>query len=268
MSHGARFLLRSSLGEFILGDQKLVVGRGLDCDVVLDDGLASRRHALFRLKDDGVTLEDLGSRNGTLVNGLKIDSFAKLKVGDQVTVGAHLFQLRHAPPTSEERARVPEVPPGQSPTKTWGVGPETDATRAAPNVFHMLQASFDRAVQQESVPDAESAASVLMLSIRASAVRGQKIDVQTMNGVSDRAFALCELTESGRWLDRLCEAWGAARHLADSDRIRRLASLRARYSAEGKDGVLRQYILRMDKLREPSDEDGARRLAQLRDLLP
>lgn len=269
MSNDARFLLRSSLGEFALSEKKLVVGRSLDCDIVLDDGLASRRHALFRHRDGAVTLEDLGSRNGTLVNGQKIDSYAKLKVGDRVTVGAHLFQLRHAPPTNEERAlAAATVQPGLPSTRTFGEGPETGAsTQAAPNVFHMLLASFDRAIEDQCTPDAESAASVLMLSIRASAVRGQKIERATMDGVTDRAFMLCELAQAGRWLDRLCEAWGGARHLPDPERIARMASLRERFSVEGKDGVVREYILRMESQLEPGDEEGAARIAQFRDML-
>ncbi len=52
-------------------DRELVVGRG-EVDVVVDDSEMSRRHALLRPVDDGVEVEDLGSANGTLVDGERI----------------------------------------------------------------------------------------------------------------------------------------------------------------------------------------------------
>ena len=59
--------------ELILADgQESVVGRDPECGVVVDDDRVSRRHAVFTFGDSGWTVTDLGSKNGTLVNGARI----------------------------------------------------------------------------------------------------------------------------------------------------------------------------------------------------
>lgn len=83
-------------GSLVLGDGSRVelganvvgIGRLADCDVVLDDPNASRRHAEVRSDGDGYLLADLGSTNGTLVNGQQVDH-RRLADGDVITIGAH-----------------------------------------------------------------------------------------------------------------------------------------------------------------------------------
>lgn len=62
------------------------IGRDLECDVVLDDPAASRRHAHIEFKDGAYTLTDLGSANGTLVNDQRV-SERRLSDGDRILVG-------------------------------------------------------------------------------------------------------------------------------------------------------------------------------------
>lgn len=77
-----------NVGEsFAVSPGELVIGRGDTCDVqVLDDG-ASRRHALLRIEGNEASLEDLSSRNGTFVNGRRIDR-QRLHDGDKIQVGS------------------------------------------------------------------------------------------------------------------------------------------------------------------------------------
>lgn len=63
------------------------MGRDPGCDIMLDDPSASRRHARIVATPQGYTLEDLGSKNGTLVND-KPAPTARLKAGDVIMVGA------------------------------------------------------------------------------------------------------------------------------------------------------------------------------------
>lgn len=64
----------------------LVVGRAVDCSVHIDDLQASRRHAEVLVRDGSAVLRDLGSANGTFVNGESI-SERRLAVGDRIGVG-------------------------------------------------------------------------------------------------------------------------------------------------------------------------------------
>ncbi|TCO71756.1 FHA domain-containing protein [Chromatocurvus halotolerans] len=66
--------------------ETLTVGRSDDCDITLPSSKVSRQHARFRLAEDGVTVEDLGSSNGTRLNGRAIGSAQALMDGDQVGI--------------------------------------------------------------------------------------------------------------------------------------------------------------------------------------
>jgi hypothetical protein len=74
--------------EHRLNGARLTVGRSSTNDVELrGDGFASARHALFDPRPDGVWLEDVGSTNGTFVNGIRLERARKLVPGDVVRVG-------------------------------------------------------------------------------------------------------------------------------------------------------------------------------------
>ena len=72
--------------EFVV-DNEATIGRGAGCQVMIPEPMVSQLHArLFRNGRD-LELEDLGSTNGTFLNGRKIGPAAKLKRGDRIRVG-------------------------------------------------------------------------------------------------------------------------------------------------------------------------------------
>jgi hypothetical protein len=73
----------------------LTIGRLPECDIVLADKGASRRHAQIRTRDGTSTLTDLGSTNGTKLNGQQVQSRA-LEDGDRITVGTTVIEFRRA----------------------------------------------------------------------------------------------------------------------------------------------------------------------------
>src|SRR5690349_5288963 len=70
-------------GEYPIGQPEIIIGRSSDLDMVLVEDMVSRRHARIAVAEGHITIEDLGSTNGTFVNGEKI-SRASLKEGDRV----------------------------------------------------------------------------------------------------------------------------------------------------------------------------------------
>lgn len=84
--------------ELPLGD--FIVGRSTECQLSLDDPLVSRRHAVLRVRRDGVSVQDLGSRNGVLVNGVKITGERELSTGDKVSIGGQDMVLNLAADSS------------------------------------------------------------------------------------------------------------------------------------------------------------------------
>ena len=76
--------------SYLLTGDIVVAGRAADADLFLDDITVSRRHAEFRRGEQGWTLHDADSLNGTYVNRSRVDSVA-LKPGDEVQIGKYRF---------------------------------------------------------------------------------------------------------------------------------------------------------------------------------
>jgi pSer/pThr/pTyr-binding forkhead associated (FHA) protein len=89
----------------------LTVGRAADADLVLADELVSRRHARVSQRGAGAVVEDLGSRNGTFVNGNQIHGPTRLVPGDQLQLGVTLVELRSVTQIAERPSAVQPVPP-------------------------------------------------------------------------------------------------------------------------------------------------------------
>ena len=73
--------------EIALRPGENVIGRDDSATLWIDDSLVSRRHARIVIDESGAVLEDLGSKNGTQLNGRRIQSPAKLADEDLITVG-------------------------------------------------------------------------------------------------------------------------------------------------------------------------------------
>jgi pSer/pThr/pTyr-binding forkhead associated (FHA) protein len=80
-------------GEFpIVNDKPIIVGRSSDLDMVLVEDMVSRKHARITMQQDQIWIEDLGSTNGSFVNGEKIKR-ARLKEGDRVLIGTSILKV-------------------------------------------------------------------------------------------------------------------------------------------------------------------------------
>jgi pSer/pThr/pTyr-binding forkhead associated (FHA) protein len=96
-------------GEFPLElDREILIGRGSDLDMVLVEDMVSRRHARITSYGGDIFIEDMGSTNGTFVNGEKI-SKVRLKEGDRILVGTSIIKLV-ANDTSYDTEQVAELP--------------------------------------------------------------------------------------------------------------------------------------------------------------
>jgi serine phosphatase RsbU (regulator of sigma subunit) len=85
-----------------VGDQELrlelaegrhVLGRAVECDIVLPESSVSRRHAELEYAGGRARVRDLGSHNGTLVNGVAAEGWRDVRPGDQVALGRAVFSL-------------------------------------------------------------------------------------------------------------------------------------------------------------------------------
>jgi hypothetical protein len=89
---GPALVIRTGGGRtgeaFSLDRAQTTIGRSPECDIFLDDVTVSRRHAVVNQGDDGFTIEDLGSLNGTFLNRSRIER-STLENGDEVQIGKY-----------------------------------------------------------------------------------------------------------------------------------------------------------------------------------
>jgi len=76
-----------------LDQEETIVGRDLANDIAISDPEVSRRHARFMRKDENFLIEDLGSTNGTFLNGERISSPQQLRSGDVITLGENVVMV-------------------------------------------------------------------------------------------------------------------------------------------------------------------------------
>jgi pSer/pThr/pTyr-binding forkhead associated (FHA) protein len=72
---------------------QFMFGRGPECDVRPNSDLVSRQHCLLNVTEDGATINDLGSMNGTLINGQLVTNARLLTHGDTVQIGPLVLEV-------------------------------------------------------------------------------------------------------------------------------------------------------------------------------
>jgi len=129
----------------------LVIGRSDSCDVLLESRSVSRRHCELKLKRHGLTIKDLESRNGTMVNGKAIEPNIRLllSVGDSVQIGKFTLQVEDVSENVNEPAQV----------TSKDRNPEQEDLLASLEEFIRDRTVNDSRIAIEKSPDAEQASS-------------------------------------------------------------------------------------------------------------
>ena len=105
------FLLRiePAVGEPFDHDMKegtLVIGRASESDLVVADRFLSRKHAKLVCRQERLYVEDLGSRNGTLINDQRVDGTLEVHAGDVLKVSGSVIRIRQANPASADSSQI------------------------------------------------------------------------------------------------------------------------------------------------------------------
>lgn len=89
---------RTTSKDISLCQYPVIVGRHRDCQLRVTSRLVSRRHCLLDNQDGWLAVEDLGSSNGTIVNGNKISSRTIVRPGDSLEIGPIAFEIHYDAP--------------------------------------------------------------------------------------------------------------------------------------------------------------------------
>jgi predicted component of type VI protein secretion system len=210
------FRLRYLAHDQELATGEFVVGRSTECQLSLDDPLVSRRHAIFRIGKEGVTVQDLGSRNGVLVNGVRIEGERGLAAGDKISIGGQDMTL-HAADEADPHGRSSADDPYRRATQTLGAGYVGDiraaidgvsadpptATEASRGIqsFRLLGGVADKALALGRAEEAERILQSLLMDILTRAREGQVIDPSVTESAARYAARLGGATTKGSWVD-------------------------------------------------------------------
>ncbi len=135
-----RLVMRSgpSVGKvYPLDKNEVFVGRDLNNEIVINDPEISRRHARLFLQGNSYVLEDLGSTNGTFVNGQRLMGPDLLRPGDVVTFGERLSLVYESAEYDQDATMVsPSARPSYGPTGQREPGSVNTYAQPVPEPFY------------------------------------------------------------------------------------------------------------------------------------
>jgi S1-C subfamily serine protease len=150
-----------------IAGERFLIGRGSDCELTLADSEASRRHALLRPQADGsVILEDLGSTNGTYVNGTRITGPVTLRGGEKVRIGDTELNFLNGDVRSTQPTPQQQPSPAPGPPVITGTAPGATSQPTPSRIERiMLRRSVNRAMLIAGISGAVAVIAIIVVVI-------------------------------------------------------------------------------------------------------
>ncbi len=168
-------------------DGEFVIGRGPDCQLSISDPTVSSRHAMLTITADAVTIEDLGSRHGVLINGRPLRDRRTLSDGDTIAIGTHEYVFRDM---SEDFA-----PP----------------TQTAPNQLRAVGGVAEKSSALGRFDEAERLLWPYLQDVRTALLDGREVRLGKLELASSLAAKLAVGMREPRWIDYIIDIYRMAR---------------------------------------------------------
>ena len=216
-----RFRLRYLQHDLELNEGTFAVGRNASCQLSLDDPLVSRRHAIFELQGNGVTIEDLNSRNGVIVNGHRIDAKVSLNVGDRILIGSQELTLLAARDGAANvtggggvgkmtlpKMKVSTPSSGFPAISSIDSDPEPSMVRRA-DQFKLLSGVAEKALAMGKAGEAERLLASALADVIESTRAGRPLPPTLVDQAAKFSAKLATATGKGGWADYVIELYAA-----------------------------------------------------------
>ncbi|MEY4551409.1 MAG: hypothetical protein RL685_7604 [Pseudomonadota bacterium] len=245
----------------------LLAGRATESQIPLGDRLCSRKHALFvRTEEGAASVRDLGSMNGTYVNGVRLQAQHQLSRGDWITLGNETLELCVASPTTQ--AQSPTIPAAPlsaghaARARVESAGAKTDPGSPLLSLASYAARAEGRTPSPLGAADVKKPLDVLL----SQAERGDVVAEADARMATLLALHMAKSTADTSWLDYGFRLYAALRLPWSEDLIERLHEAvpqlpAARWTA------FRTYLEVLEQAGARWDEQQQRRVAQLRGLL-
>ncbi len=213
-----RFRLRYLQHDLELNEGTFAVGRNASCQLSLDDPLVSRRHALFEVGAGGVTVEDLNSRNGVIVNGHRIDAKVSISVGDRILIGSQELTLLAARDPQNSggmgvgkmtlpKMRVSTPSSGFPPVQIES-DPEPSMVRRA-DQFKLLSGVAEKALAMGKAGEAERLLASALADVIEATRAARPLPPTLVDQAAKFSAKLATATGKGGWADYVIELYQA-----------------------------------------------------------
>jgi hypothetical protein len=292
-----RYRLRYQATDLELPVGDFVIGRSSSCNLALDDALVSRRHATIHVTADAVTVEDLGSRNGVLVNGEKIKGTVSLSHLDRVSIGSQdlvLLEVGRGRKSQHDtgasfrcRSCGSALPPEDSFCRACGasvqqmsmrtlagqtiemkapedvIDPE-DVTRQATG-FSLLAGIADKALALGRFDEAQRMLEKHLIKLVERAAAPDKPKASTVHKGTSYALKLARGLHAPRWVDWVFSLYTAMKTVPTSEAVDELYDL-VRVLSYDNPRELRSYLAVVRPMRDrltPSEKFVLQRLEGL-----
>lgn len=216
-----RYVLRYNQQELELAVGEFLIGRASSCQLSLDDPLVSRNHAVLTVRQDGVTIEDLGSRNGVKVNGERLTAPRRLVHGDVIVIGNQ--ELKFA-----TKRDVPTDTLVQAPTQ-----------RSAS--FGLMGLLADKALALGRGEEAERLIRPSLEQLLGELENGKKCELEQVRLACDYAVKLASLTGNAEWVDYIFRAYATTKRPCAAELIDHLYDVLRKVREPSLTG-LRKYL--------------------------
>ena len=214
-----RFRLRYLQHDLELNEGTFAVGRNASCQLSLDDPLVSRRHAIFEHQGGAVTLEDLNSRNGVIVNGHRIEAKVNLNVGDRILIGSQELTLLAAREGANlsgaggvGKMTLPKMkvstPSSGFPQIPMDSDPEPSMVRRA-DQFKLLSGVAEKALAMGKAGEAERLLASALADVIEATRAGRPLPPTLVDQAAKFSAKLATATGKGGWADYVIELYAA-----------------------------------------------------------
>ena len=217
-----RYTLRIGTRVVALEGSEITIGRDTDCAIVLADEHASRRHARILVTDRAVEIEDLGSANGVLVDGVAITSRTPISHGTVIGIGQIRLVLLE---TSQRGRATAALAPARKDGGRTTPGKLAPAQRASPLPDEprrptprlpdrggvlgsptALVLAARRALVERRLPLLRDAVAKIESLFAPGAVNDAAVLDEALQVFTSGALVLTESEDGAEWVDRIFEA--------------------------------------------------------------
>ncbi len=220
-----RFRLRYLQHDLELTPGEFAIGRSATCQLSLDDPLVSRKHAILTLANGEISVQDLGSRNGVLLNGQRIEGTARVLPGDKILIGsqeltvielededsgpqtASVGMRRHA---TMNRVAVDVATDEYNVTKvSYAVNDPANELSYVKRLdgFRVLGSVAEKALAMGRADEAERVLASSLLEVLEASRRGKLVPAPLAEQATRFAATLGSATGKGMWVDYAIEIY-------------------------------------------------------------